>query len=31
MRTLAILGFLYTTWRGDYSQLEAFGKAMRGE
>lgn len=24
-------GFMYTTWRGDYSQLEAYGKLMRGE
>lgn len=26
-----VKGFLYTTWRGDYSQLEAYGKLMRGE
>jgi hypothetical protein len=24
-------GFMYTTWRGDYSQLEAYGKVLRGE
>jgi hypothetical protein len=24
-------GFMYTTWNGDYRQLEAYGKWMRGE
>jgi hypothetical protein len=24
-------GFLYTTWRGDYSQLEEYGKLLGGE
>ncbi len=24
-------GFMYTTWQGDYSQLEAYGKVLRGE
>jgi Carbohydrate binding domain len=24
-------GYMYTTWRGDYSQLEAHGKMLRGE
>jgi len=26
-----VTGFMYTTWRGDYSQLEACGKLLRGE
>jgi hypothetical protein len=24
-------GFMYTTWRGDYSQLESYGKLLRGD
>jgi hypothetical protein len=24
-------GFMYTTWTGDFSQLEAYGKLLRGE
>jgi hypothetical protein len=26
-----VTGFMYTTWRGDYSQLETCGKMLRGE
>jgi hypothetical protein len=26
-----VTGIMYTTWRGDYSQLEAFADAARGE
>jgi hypothetical protein len=26
-----VKGFLYTTWRGDYSLLEKYGQLMRGK